>query len=170
MYAVKVISKNVVDLSILRQELTVLRAVKERIHDPHTVRIYEIYEDPLLVHIVQEYMGGGDLYHRLVTKKIFSGTFKAWNSWIEKEAANVIKRIGTALAALHAQNIYHLDVKPENIIYESNDANAPMKLTDFGCSLLADHFNHDTKYSLLIRFIVVRLWEQLVSWHRKSSP
>lgn len=58
----------------------------------------------------------------------------------------MIQRIGSALQTLHENHIYHLDVKPENIIYESNDAHAPMKLTDFGCSLLADHFNRDTKW------------------------
>ena len=47
--------------------------------------------------------------------------------------------------SIQAIPIYHLDVKPENIIYESNDIHSPMKLTDFGCSLLADHYNKETK-------------------------
>lgn len=139
MYAVKVISKNYVNVSILQQELAVLRVIKKQICDPNTVRIVDIYEDANVVYIVQEYMGGGDLYHRLVAKQYFS----------EKEAANVVRRIGRALLCLHNNHVYHLDVKPENIIYESNDANAPMKLTDFGCSILADHYNHDTKYFIL---------------------
>ena len=64
---------------------------------------------------------------------------------VEKEAARIIRRIGGALLQLHEKNIYHLDVKPENIIFESNDINAPMKLTDFGCSLLADKHSY-SKY------------------------
>ncbi|OAO17030.1 calcium-dependent protein kinase [Blastocystis sp. ATCC 50177/Nand II] len=134
MYAVKVISRGNIDDAILRQELTVLREIKDRVHNDCIVRVIDIYEDPLLVHVVMEYMGGGDLYHRLVHKRRFT----------EREAATVIRRIGGALETLHENHIYHLDVKPENIIYESNDAHAPMKLTDFGCSLLADHFNRDT--------------------------
>ena len=50
-----------------------LRAVKNRIHSEHIARIVDIYEDPLLVHIVMEYLGGGDLYHRVAKKGCFSG-------------------------------------------------------------------------------------------------
>ena len=134
MFAVKLIHRGKIDETILRQELTILRVVKDRVHSDNIVRIADIFEDSLMVHIVMEYLGGGDLYHRIVRKRCFS----------EREAANVIRRIGTALKELHDQHIFHLDVKPENIIYESNDSHSPMKLADFGCSLLADHFNRDT--------------------------
>ncbi|CBK22107.2 uncharacterized protein [Blastocystis hominis] len=134
-FAIKVIHRGNIDASVLRQELLVLRAVKNRIHSEHIARIVDIYEDPLLVHIVMEYLGGGDLYHRVAKKGCFS----------EREAANVIRRIGSALEELHKEHIFHLDVKPENIIYESNDSHSPMKLADFGCSLLMDRFNRDTK-------------------------
>ena len=33
----------------------------------------------------------------------------------------IIRHIGHAIQDLHKHGIYHLDVKPENIIYESND-------------------------------------------------
>ena len=74
MYAVKIISKTFVNISILQQELAVLRVIKSHSCDPNIVGIYDIYEDPNVVHIVLEYMGGGDLYHRLITKRYFSGT------------------------------------------------------------------------------------------------
>ena len=57
----------------------------------------------------------------------------------------MIQRIGSALQTLHENHIYHLDVKPENIIYESNDNHAPMKLADFGCSLQAESLSRDVK-------------------------
>ena len=63
----------------------------------------------------------------------------------EEDIKAVLAQIGSALLWMHNRGYAHMDVKPENIIYESNDAHAPMKLTDFGCSLLADHFNRDTK-------------------------
>ena len=77
MYAVKVISGGNIDDAILRQELTVLREIKDRVHNDCIVRVIDIYEDPLLVHVVMEYMGGGDLYHRLVHKRRFTGGNKA---------------------------------------------------------------------------------------------
>ena len=73
MYAVKVIHRGTVSESILQQELSVLRVLKDEVHDSNLVRIVDIYEDSCLVHVVMEYMGGGDLYHRLLTKKCFSG-------------------------------------------------------------------------------------------------
>ena len=47
----------------------------------------------------------------------------------------MIRRIGGALETLHENHIYHLDVKPENVIYECNDQRSTMKLADFGCCL-----------------------------------
>lgn len=57
----------------------------------------------------------------------------------------MLRQVGGALQALHGAGILHLDVKPENVIYESNDAQAPLKLADFGCSVLAQRVNADTK-------------------------
>ena len=33
---------------------------------------------------------------------------------------------------MHELNIVHRDLKPENILYASNDADAPIKIADFG--------------------------------------
>lgn len=157
MYAVKVIYRGNMNEDILRQELSVLRVLKDEVRDENLIRIVDLYEDMYFVHIVMEYMGGGDLYHRILKKRCFS----------EREAANVIRRIGSALSALHSKHIYHLDVKPENIIYESNDNHSPMKLADFGCSLQADYLNTDTKWALLVLFILVKLSVPLGLWLRK---
>lgn len=54
------------------------------------------------------------------------------------EAARVIRHIGRALLALHEHNIYHLDVKPENVIYISKEPFSDMKLADFGCCMVID--------------------------------
>ena len=51
----------------------------------------------------------------------------------------MIRHIGRALKALHDKNIYHLDVKPENVIYISNDPYSDMKLADFGCCLVLEY-------------------------------
>lgn len=60
-------------------------------------------------------------------------------SWVEAEAARVIRHMARALLALHEQNIYHLDVKPENVIYVSKDPYSDMKLADFGCCMIVDY-------------------------------
>lgn len=40
--------------------------------------------------------------------------------------------ICVAVKYLHDQNIAHRDLKPENLLYTSPEANAILKLTDFG--------------------------------------
>ena len=110
------------------------------------MRIYDVFEDTYLVYIVMEYMGGGDLHSRLIHNPVFSGNdMRVKESFIESQAASIIHCIAKGIHILHQKNIYHLDVKPENIIYESNDKHSAMKLTDFGCSLLVEHLNRDTK-------------------------
>ena len=101
------------------------------------MRFLDIYEDSYLVYVVMEYMGGGDLRERINRHGPLS----------EHEAARVVRQIGQGLLACHQQRIYHLDVKPENIIFESRDQRAEMKLTDFGCGVLADFLNKDTKWA-----------------------
>lgn len=108
---------------------------QDRVRSPYIVRFLDVYEDSYLVYVVMEYMGGGDLRERLNRNGSFS----------EHEAARVVRQIGQGLLACHQQRIYHLDVKPENIIFESRDQRAEMKLTDFGCGVLADFLNKDTK-------------------------
>lgn len=120
-YAVKIVNKKKVDRDILKHELIVLKAIKvlsyvfsyhqSRVYNEHLVTIHEIYEDDYLIHIVMEYLGGGDLYERISKRGFFT----------EPESACVIRHIGEAVKALHVQNIFHLDIKPENVIYVSQD-------------------------------------------------
>ena len=35
---------------------------------------------------------------------------------------------------LHENDILHLDIKPENLLFETTDADARIKITDFGLS------------------------------------
>ncbi|KAG9339715.1 hypothetical protein JZ751_023362 [Albula glossodonta] len=52
--------------------------------------------------------------------------------WRFAEASDIMKSIGEAIQFLHAINIAHRDVKPENLLYTSKRPNAILKLTDFG--------------------------------------
>ena len=49
----------------------------------------------------------------------------------EEQAARIMKDLLLALAYCHSKNIIHGNIRPQNLIYESKDANAPLKLIDF---------------------------------------
>lgn len=48
------------------------------------------------------------------------------------------------MTALHSRDILHLDIKPENILFETDAEDSRIKITDFGLSKL---FNHDESES-----------------------
>ena len=54
----------------------------------------------------------------------------------EHDAALIIRDLISGLHALHAHGILHLDIKPENILFNSMDDDAKIKITDFGLSKL----------------------------------
>ena len=50
----------------------------------------------------------------------------------EREAATLISELSGAIAIMHAQGMCHADIKPENLLLTSKDADAHVKLVDFG--------------------------------------
>ncbi|XP_062923883.1 MAP kinase-activated protein kinase 2-like [Mobula hypostoma] len=94
----------------------------------HIVRIINIYENmhrgKRCLLIVMECMEGGELFSRIQDR--------GDQAFTEREASEIMRDIGSAIQYLHALNIAHRDVKPENLLYTTKDFNAVLKLTDFG--------------------------------------
>ncbi|KAM4612976.1 MAP kinase-activated protein kinase 2 [Polymixia lowei] len=92
------------------------------------VRIIDVYENlyqgKKCLLIVMECMDGGELFSRIQDR--------GDQAFTEREASDIMKSIGEAIQFLHAINIAHRDVKPENLLYTSKRPNALLKLTDFG--------------------------------------
>ncbi|XP_056128845.1 MAP kinase-activated protein kinase 2 [Lampris incognitus] len=92
------------------------------------VRIIDVYENLYqgknCLLIVMECMNGGELFSRIQDR--------GDQAFTEREASNIMLSIGEAIQFLHAINIAHRDVKPENILYTSKRPDALLKLTDFG--------------------------------------
>mmetsp|Transcript_46354 Transcript_46354/g.86979 ORF Transcript_46354/g.86979 Transcript_46354/m.86979 type:complete len:496 (-) Transcript_46354:64-1551(-) len=89
---------------------------------PHIVQIVDVYTTGSKVHMVMEYMDGGDLCARMQKNPRFS----------EADAARIIRQVLLAVRYLHKNHIVHCDVKPENILSDSRHTHH--KLTDFGFS------------------------------------
>ena len=84
---------------------------------------FGLAEEELLPYIVMEFVQGRSLRHYMSCASILS---------LRKKVLVIVK-VAKALEAIHDCNIYHRDVKPENILLDS-DLN--VKVTDFGIARL----------------------------------
>ncbi|CAE7949488.1 CPK2 [Symbiodinium sp. KB8] len=100
---------------------------------PHIARLMMVYEDDQEIHLVMEYMAGGELYDRLFDAKVYN----------EEIAANTCHQMLKAVSYMHAHQIAHRDLKLENFLYERKDNNH-LKLIDFG---FAKFWDRSTKMS-----------------------
>ncbi|CDW82463.1 protein kinase domain containing protein [Stylonychia lemnae] len=99
-------------------EIDILRQIQ---HD-HIIKLYEVYESDKYIHLVFEYLEGGELFERIKSKGLYQ----------EKDAINVMRNLLQALDYLHQRGIVHRDLKPENLILASKDNDYNLKIADFG--------------------------------------
>ncbi|KAL7553234.1 hypothetical protein ACHAWF_016495 [Thalassiosira exigua] len=124
-YAVKSIRKTgEVRLTDLHREVTLLREVNHA----NIVELADIYEDHYYLHLVTQLYTGGDLFDRIVQKKKSSDA----TCFEERQAAAIMYEILNALSYLHKNDIVHRDVKPENIVFETDKDGSPIRIVDFG--------------------------------------
>ena len=121
-YAVKSILRESMkkDVGMLESEINIL---KELDH-PNIVRFYETYIDYKYIHIVMQMCTGGELFDRIVKLEKFT----------EKDAAEIMQKILSAVQHLHEHKICHRDLKPENFLFKNENENAEIKIIDFGLS------------------------------------
>ncbi len=126
-YAIKTLEKAKMlehprHLQSMQCEITILRWLDHK----NIIKLYEVYENDLYIHIVLEYLRGGELFQQLRTKGIYS----------EKDAVILFGYVLEALNYCHQRNIIHRDLKPENLI-----------LTYPTCDLIATIGAHTTNGS-----------------------
>lgn len=115
--------KDSAQLKRVQQEIRLMA----RANHPNIVRLFETLESQHRVHLVMEYVAGGNLCQYVKLKKKLS----------EKEARSIFQQLSHASAYLHSINVSHRDIKLENILY---GADKIAKLTDFGFSVYTkDH-------------------------------
>lgn len=125
-YAIKSILKSKVNkVEILKREIEILAEVDHK----NIIKLIEVHEDLKYIHLITELCTGGELFDRIIAK---SQTPEGHYS--EKDAANLVASILSAIAYCHERQIVHRDLKPENFLFVSQDENAPIKIIDFGLS------------------------------------
>ncbi len=131
MYACKKLSKlDIKNLIKFRREIDILMKTDH----PNIIKLYETFESPNSLYLIMEECHGGELFDRILqhieNKEMYS----------EKDAAQIIQQVMSAIEYCHNNGIVHRDLKPENLLYlkKGNEENNPLKIIDFGLSRTLD--------------------------------
>lgn len=92
-----------------------------KLKHPHIVNVMEFFEANNTYYYVMEFLGGGDLDRLIMRNGALS----------EDETAKYVKQMGSALSFMHQNKMLHLDLKPKNVMLNSN---GDAILIDFGLS------------------------------------
>ncbi|KAF5023292.1 hypothetical protein F66182_4600 [Fusarium sp. NRRL 66182] len=128
-YAAKEIEKRrFIKNGVLDQKVENEMKIMQRVQHPNIVRYMEHFEwDDRLLIIIMEFVPGGDLGKLISDQKA-----------LREDVVRVMSgQLLSALGYLHANNITHRDVKPDNILINSLNP-IELKLTDFGLSKMVD--------------------------------
>ncbi|KAI0764889.1 Pkinase-domain-containing protein [Fomes fomentarius] len=105
-----------------QREVTAHQSVSDH---PNIVKLYEVHQCQHFVYIVLEYCPGRDLFYALVDRHLY-----CYNDELVK---SVILQILDALEYCHEHDVFHRDLKPDNVL--TNEDGTKVKLADFGlCS------------------------------------
>ena len=120
--------------TLFHSEVSILRNLKHE----NIVELYDVYMDAYNYYICLEYCSGGTMLERIISDTYFS----------EQMAANLIQTILRTLAFIHKNNVAHLDLKLNNIVFNKSKSELEkgelpkLKIIDFGLSeLITDENN-----------------------------
>jgi len=116
----QILKSKIPDIEKFQNEIKILSMVDH----PNIVRLFEVIEDDKYFNLFQELCTGGELLSK-VQKPLK-----------EKEIAKIFKQIMSAIAYCHEKGIVHRDMKLENILFSTESEDSPIKIIDFGLSVL----------------------------------
>ena len=108
----------------LKQEEEIWRSLSH----PNIVRCYGYLLDTTQHVLLIERAPGGELFDWIMDATTSSQPFD------EATAARQVHQVLSAVEYLHARGVLHRDLKPENLLLTSADADAAIKVADFGAS------------------------------------
>lgn len=110
--------------STVRKECdTMNRLIHQRL-----LNLHDVFDEGDEMCLITEFLSGGELF-----EKISNPSYKM----TEYEAKKYIRQICEGLQHMHENNIVHLDIKPENILFESRTSQN-VKIVDFGLATRLD--------------------------------
>jgi len=137
--AIKTIRFDLISQSFEREE-AIQRFIREAqsagiLNHPNIVTIYDVGEDAGLTYIAMQYIDGKSLEELIATGKRFS-----WD-----DIVNLMIQIGDAIDYAHGKGIIHRDIKPGNILIDSEGM---AHLVDFGIARITTSTLTQTGISL----------------------
>ncbi|KAM8849433.1 uncharacterized protein mylk4a isoform 4-T4 [Spinachia spinachia] len=117
--AAKVIkARSIKEKEVVKNEIQVMN----NLDHASLIQLYAAYESRNDIILVLEYVGGGELFDRIIDENY---------TLMELDAVLFIRQICEGLQYMHKMYILHLDLKPENILCVSRVTNK-IKIIDFG--------------------------------------
>ncbi|KAM3604066.1 uncharacterized protein V6R79_005895 [Siganus canaliculatus] len=117
--AAKVIkARSVKEKEVVKNEIQIMN----NLDHASLIQLYAAYESRNDIILVLEYVGGGELFDRIIDENY---------TLMELDAVVFIRQICEGLQHMHKMYILHLDLKPENILCVNRVMNK-IKIIDFG--------------------------------------
>jgi len=121
-FAVKIIDRTKLSKKDDKSTFREVSIMKDLIGVENVVRLIDVYIRPETFHIVQCYAKGGDVFDRLAQRESYS----------EMDARVLTVKLMKTMRELHMRNICHRDMKPENLLLQSQYDDSSILLADFG--------------------------------------
>ncbi|CAH8497134.1 unnamed protein product [Schistosoma turkestanicum] len=102
--------------------------VMKELHHPKLLNLHEAFDDKNDVAMVMELLTGGELFDRLADESF---------TMSEADAINYIRQVCEGIQHMHDMNIIHLDLKPEDLMFETSKSKN-LKIIDFSLSKKLD--------------------------------
>ncbi|KAM0675367.1 hypothetical protein GVAV_001193 [Gurleya vavrai] len=110
----------------IKNEIAIM---KKMLPCENVVKYIDFFEDDEKANFVLEYLNGFNLQREWYERHVHKNKPMTFD-----EIKKIMLQIINGLMNLHKQNIYHVDLKPENIIL----TNEKVFLIDFGCSVICE--------------------------------
>jgi len=118
-FAIKILKKSEVIRLKQEEHIASERALLSLIDHPFVVCLYRTFQDNRMLHMLLEYVNGGEVFSHLRKAGRFSKEFTKF----------YVGQIVLVLQYLHAKKIVYRDLKPENLLIGPAGY---LKITDFG--------------------------------------
>ncbi|XP_057476032.1 CBL-interacting serine/threonine-protein kinase 7-like [Actinidia eriantha] len=126
--AIKVIDKaKTVDAAMEPRIVREVAAMRRLSHHPNILQIHEVMATKTKIYIVMDLAAGGDLSTALARRRC---------RLPESGARRYFQQLVSALHFCHRQGVVHRDVKPQNLLLDSDGT---LKISDFGLAALPEN-------------------------------